>query len=77
MSFISYRDRKAVYDNKKALKGKRLVITESLTQSRYSLLQKSVTAFGKNNVWSYDGRTWLSKDGKKHSILSEMDIAKY
>ena len=38
--FTSYRQRKQVFDRKKKLKGQNILITESLTKKRYSLLNK-------------------------------------
>ena len=63
--FLSYRQRKQVFDKKKALKGKKIVITENLTKSRYTLLQKCKDFFEKENVWTYDGRICCKHNEKK------------
>ena len=56
--FLSYRQRKMVYDTKKKLKGQNIVVTENLTKKRYSLLRKCFDSFEKNNVWVLDGRIY-------------------
>ena len=50
--FASMRVRMEVFRNKKKLKGKPISITESLTKSRYELLQKAKGKFGKENCWN-------------------------
>ena len=64
--FVSYRQRKSVFDLKKKLKGKKIYITESLTKQRYELLNKCKETFGQFNVWSIDGRIHCQtpQDGK-------------
>lgn len=53
--FLSYRKRKLVFDTKKLLKGKKIMISESLTPKRYDLLKKCYDVYGMNNCWTYDG----------------------
>ena len=46
-----------MYKNKKYLKGKKIVVTESLTAVRLDLLNKAKDKFGlKNASWSVEGR---------------------
>ena len=68
--FLSYRQRKQVFDKKRALKGKKIVITENLTKSRYSLLQSCKEHFGKEHVWSYDGRICVKIDDRKYTFTN-------
>ena len=75
VSFCSYQDKKAVFDAKKNLKGSKIVITESLTKSRYTLLQQCWETYGKNRCWTYDGRIWVEVDGDKFVISNEEDLA--
>ena len=64
--FATYRPRKKVFDSKRKLKGQGIVITENLTKKRYSLLQKCIVEFGRDKVWSFDGRiTCITSFGKK------------
>ena len=56
VKFISYNDRRAIFNNKKRLKGTGISITESLTAERMRQLKSARDQFGFNNVWSIDGR---------------------
>ena len=56
VKFISYNDRRAIFNNKKRLKGTGISITESLTAERMRQLKSARDRFGFNNVWSIDGR---------------------
>ena len=66
---------KLIFDAKKNLKGSKIVVTESLTKSRYTLLQRCWETYGKNNCWSYDGRIWVATDDEKFVVDNEMDLA--
>lgn len=56
IKFARYNVRRNVYSNKKKLKGKSLLITESLTKARVTLLKQAQTRYGVENVWTSDGR---------------------
>ena len=58
VKFGSYRQKKLSYDNKKKLKGKGIFITECLTRERHTLLKKCFDAYGKDKVYTYDGRIY-------------------
>ena len=82
--FVSYRQKKMAFDAKKTLKGKGIVVTESLTKERYALLKKCFDAYGKQNVWTYDGRIYCSTGdsdsmGRRERIVvtKEEDLASY
>ena len=75
VSFCSYREKKAVFDAKKKLKGSKTVITESLTKSRYALLQQCYETYGKNNCWSYDGKIWVFQENEKFIVNHVEDLA--
>ena len=47
---------RAIFNNKKRLKGTGISITESLTAERMRQLKSARDQFGFNNVWSIDGR---------------------
>ena len=55
---LSYRQKKAVYDAKKQLKGSGVVITENLTKKRYELYKQCKEKFGNHNVTTLDGRIY-------------------
>ena len=50
--------------NKRKLKGKRLLITESLTSSRMQLLGDAQRKYGVRNVWTSDGRVMVEENDK-------------
>ena len=73
--FVSYRQRKAVFDVKKNLKGKKITITESLTKQRYALFKKCIEAYGYNNVWTFDGRiNCIKADDTKIVVTTDEDL---
>ena len=77
VSFTSYRNRKLIFDNKKNLKGKKTVITESLSKERYALLKKCKETYGPRNCWTYDGRIYCVpvEGGNKFCVTNEDDLA--
>ena len=56
VKFISYNDRREIFNNKKRLKGTGISITENLTARRMLQLKNARDQFSFNNVWSIDGR---------------------
>ena len=74
VKFLSYRQRKKVFNNKKKLKGQGIVISENLTKKRYSLLQKCIDIHGKHNCWSLDGRIYCKTDGIITIVNKEVDL---
>lgn len=63
VKFTRYNDRNKVYRNKKRLKGKKMSITESLTELRLRKLKEAKDEFGFRNVWSTDGRILYKEEG--------------
>ena len=74
MRFASIRKRMEVFHNKKELRGKKTVITESLTAYRYDLLKKAQSKYGYKMVWSSEGRIFTRLDDKMVLISSEADL---
>ena len=66
VKFARYAVRNKVFSNKKKLKGKKLLITESLTVYRMKLLDKARQKYGVRNLWIYDGRVMY----KEHNEIS-------
>ena len=71
--FLSYRQRKKVFDKKRKLKGSKIVLTENLTKKLYALLQSCKTKFGFDKVWSYDGRIYIVDDNEDKQVFTSMD----
>ena len=63
-----------MYKNKKNLKSKKIVVTESLTAVRLALLNKAKDKFGIKDVWSVEGRICARSDGFLVNISSEDDL---
>ena len=55
VKFARYAVRNQIYKNKRVLKGKNLLITESLTNRRVKALKDAQAEFGTSNVWTSDG----------------------
>ena len=69
-----FRIRKAIFKNKRKLKGKGISITENLSVRRMNLLKLAQTKYGIANVWSIEGRVTM-KDGNNFiTINSETDL---
>ena len=50
--------------NKRKLKGKRLLVTESLTSSRMQYLGEAQKKYGVRNVWASDDRVMVKENNK-------------
>ena len=74
VKFLSYRTRRAVFQNKKNLKGSGIVITESLTQKRYKLLLAAQEKLGFKSVWTTDGRIMANVNNRYFNINSYDDL---
>ena len=70
--FASYRERALVFRSKKRLKGKAVSISENLTQTRYHLLNAAKAKFGRENVWSSDGRI-MTKLDNEYKVINSLD----
>ena len=71
VNFARYAVRNKVFSNKqKKLKGKTLLITESLTVYRMKLLDEARQKYGVRNVWTYDGRV-MYKENNKISVYKK------
>ena len=68
IKFARYAVRKTVYDNKKKLKGKNFLITESLTENRVKVLKATQAKYGLSNVWTSDGRIFYKVHNKVHKV---------
>ena len=64
IKFARYDVRSTVYKNKKKLKGKSFLITESLTAARVGLLKEAQGKYGVRNVWTTDGRILYKENNR-------------
>lgn len=75
VKFVSYRSKAEIFGKKKVLKGSGCVIKEDLTQVGAQLLKSATEKYGKNCVWTSDGRIILVKaDGQKMVVESSRDL---
>ena len=63
-----------VFYNKKNLRGKNFVVTESLTSFRYDLLKKAKLKYGNKMVWTSEGRIFTKINDKLVLLSSEADL---
>ena len=61
--------RNKVYRNKKNLKGKNVFVTENLTKLRMGLQKQAFDDYGKENVWSIEGRIY-ARDKNNDKVVS-------
>lgn len=74
VKFVSYRDRRDVYSSKKKLKGKRVAISENLTQKNYVLFKQAQEKLGRNYVWTNDGRITTKVENTYINIRTVDDL---
>ena len=70
--FTNFKTRQAVFKNKKALKGKRVSISENLTKYRYDILKKSQAKYGMDKVWTSEGRV-LTKINDRYIVITSVE----
>ena len=68
VKFARYAVRNHIYKNKRVLKGKNLLITESLTNRRVKALKDAQAEFGTSNVWTSDGRIFYKNENRVHKL---------
>ena len=56
VKFVLSNNRNKIFRNKKKLKGKKILITESLTANRMEKLKEARELHGFRNVWTNDGK---------------------
>ena len=76
VKLTSYETRKAIYTNKRKLKGTRFVVTENLTKRRAELLRMARTIDGITSTWTIDARiVCLLSNGRKETVQTDSDLA--
>lgn len=74
VKFSHYHKREEVFRNKKKLKGTNISVTESLTQYRLQVLKECKDKFGRQNVWTMDGKIVVLGKDKKHYVTRREHI---
>ena len=70
VKFARYAVRKRYFQTKKKLKGKKLLIRESLTVYKMKLIDEGRQKCGVRNVWTYDGRV-MYKENNEISVCKK------
>ena len=68
-----FNKRQEIFGKKKKLKGTGIRITENLTRIRYELYKQALQKFGKNNVWTMEGRVVIKLDGGNKKSLTSFE----
>lgn len=74
IKFVSYQQRALVFRKKKMLKGSGVTVKEDLTVYRVGVLKAAEKKYGYRNVWTMDGRIFVSEDNKILVISSFEDL---
>lgn len=74
VKFVSYADRKLLYEKKKMLKGTGISIGEDLTKTRLQLRQKASEAY--NDVWTSDGVVMIKIGKVYHRVKTDRELEK-
>lgn len=75
VKFTNYRTRRLILQNRKKLKGSKIVVTEDLTRTRLALLKMAQEKMGKMNAWTRDGTIWVQCGTRKCPVRDEVDLA--
>nr|CAI5855563.1 unnamed protein product [Callosobruchus analis] len=70
--FCSMQVKTQVYSNKKKLKGKRITVREDLSLARMKMVKEKIAVYGKQNVWTQDGKIKWLENGKLMSAVPDM-----
>lgn len=74
VKFTNYNDRATVFQKKKLLKGSKMTVFEDLTKSNMELLNAAKSKYGRNNVWSFDGKIFVKSDNETFRIHCFTDL---
>ena len=75
IKFLAYQTREVAWKRKKALKESGLLLTESLTRVRHSLLVATQKIVGPRRCWTQDGTIIAIQGEKRCRINSSGDLA--
>ena len=75
LRFNSFRKRQEVFKAKRSLKGKKVSLLENLTKQRYEIYKAAVTKYGRDKVWTNEGRTLTKVNNTLLVINSLHDLS--
>lgn len=74
VKFINYEHKMLVLQNRKKLKGSKVVITEDLTSTRYKLLRNAREKFGFNSAFTINGTITVKTKSNSYKIKTAEDL---
>lgn len=77
VKFIAYNYKRAMFMNKRKLKGTNFVIREHLTRDRIKIINELAAKFDRSNVWTVDGRIYYkdancNSSGGRPTVISSL-----
>nr|CAH7720377.1 unnamed protein product [Callosobruchus chinensis] len=76
LSLKGYVIRNKIFNNKKLLKGTRIVIKEDLTTLRVNLISRVIVKTSLKSAWTSEGKIYVKYNGKICKIVSNNDFDK-
>nr|CAH7720210.1 unnamed protein product [Callosobruchus chinensis] len=76
LSLKGYVIRNKIFNNKKLLKGTRVVIKEDLTTLRVNLMSRVIVKTSLKSAWTSEGKIYVKYNGKICKIVSSNDFDK-
>ncbi|CAG4942650.1 unnamed protein product [Colias eurytheme] len=74
IKFRVLEDRNRVWFSKTNLKGSGITISEFLTKPRHDTFMAARQRFGISNCWTKDGLIFISSQGKRYKISSQVEL---
>ena len=72
LRFNSFRKRQKVFKAKWSLKGKKVSLSENSTKQRYEIYKAAVTKYGRDKVWTNEGRRTLTKVNNTLLVINSL-----
>lgn len=77
IKFKEHKYKEEVMQNRKVLKGTKIIISDDLTKTRHSILREAVNRLGSKNVYCLSGRIFFRKGSEKIPLDSLEDLGRY
>lgn len=74
VKFTSNKYKQLVFNNKRKLKGLRVVVKEDLTSSRLLVMNEARKTLQADNIWTRDGKICVMVKNKIHTLTTLQDV---
>jgi hypothetical protein len=74
VNFTNFWARRAIFSQKKKLKGTGVTVREDLTKTRHEILKTARSMYGIRNTWTTDGKVMFVRDGRTCSAVRLSDL---